>query len=176
MLNFLKILLILSLVVNHIFGSDTIENAKDKVRVHEIISKTMRFENYLTKDIHYEFWNIVDKHIKMNSNELKQLKVIATVNTVDYMRYFYEDMLISLEGHSLYKSLDREKIENYLLKNNLTSEWRIESNDQMIEKAIKGIHLIDKEGNKFLFTKEVIYQALSRIDSIKKRIDILFTR
>ena len=55
MSNLIKILLILSLVVNYIFGSDTVENAKDKLRVHEIISKTMRFDNYLTKDIHNEF-------------------------------------------------------------------------------------------------------------------------
>ena len=158
------------------YSNEIVDNAKDKARVHEIISKTMRFENYLTKDIHYEFWNIVDKHIKMNNSELKKLREIATVSTVEYMRYFYEDMLISLEGHSLYKSLDREKIENYLLKNNLTSEWRIKTNDQMIEKAIKGIPLVHKEGNKFLFTKEVIYQALSRIDSIKKRVDNLFTK
>lgn len=158
------------------YAYDILDNAKDKARVHEIVSKTMRLNHYLTKDVHHEFWNIVDKHIKMNSSELEKLRFLASVSSLVYMRYFYEDMLISLERHSPYKSLNREKIENYLLKNKLTSVWKIKTNDEMIEKAIQAIPLVDKEGNKFLFTKEVIYEALSRIDSIEKRLDILFTK
>lgn len=176
MSNLIKILLILSLVVNYIFGSDTVENAKDKLRVHEIISKTMRFDNYLTKDIHNEFWIIVNKHMKMNATQLKDLKLIVTANSLEYMRYYYEDMLVSMQEHRLFKSLDRENLEKFLLKNKLTSEWRIKDNDVIIQKVIDGVPIVDKDGNKFLFTKDIIFGALSRLDDIKKRVDKLFTR
>ncbi len=176
MSNILKILFIVSLVVINIFGSDAVENAKDKLRIHEIVSNTMRFDSYLTKDIHDEFWMIVDKHLKMDDTELKEFRLIVTVNSLEYMRYYFEDMLVSLQEHRLYKSLDREKLEKFLLKNSLTSEWRIKDNDKVIQNAINGISVVDKDGKKFLFTKDIIFGALSRLDDVKNRIDILFSK
>ena len=171
-----KIVILTSFFFVSGYGNDTVNNAKDKLRMHEIISNTMRFDDYLTKDIRKEFWIILDKHLKMNDKKLKELRLILTANSLDYMMYFYEDMLISLQEHSLYKSLDREKIEKFLLKNKLTSEWRIKTNDQIIEKTLNNIPIVDKDGNKLLFTTEIAYNALSRLDGIRKRIDLLFTR
>jgi len=173
---FLKVVLFISLLSISSYGYDAVDNAKDKLRIHKILSNTMRFDEYLTDDIRKEFWTIVDKHLKISDKQLRELRFLLTANALDYMMYFYEDMLISLQGHSLYKSLDREKIEKFLLKNKITSEWRIKENDQMIIKALKGISVMDKDGNKLFFTKEVAYNALSRLDAIRKRVDLLFAR
>lgn len=176
MLSLIKIFLIVSLVANYVFGSDTVENAKDKLRIHEIVSNTMRFDSYLTKDIHDEFWIIADKHLKMDNKKLQELRFVVTVNSLEYMRYYYEDMLVSMQEHRFYKSLDREDLEKYLLNNKLLSEWRIKDNDKLIQKAIDGVPVVDKDGKKFVFTKDIIFDALSKLNDIKKRIDILFTR
>jgi len=176
MSSLIKIFLIVSLVANYVFGSDAVENAKDKLRIHKIVSNTMRFDSYLTKDIHDEFWIIADKHLKMDNKKLQELRFVVTVNSLEYMRYYYEDMLVSMHEHRFYKSLDREDLEKYLLNNKLLSEWRIKDNDKLIQKAIDGVPVVDKDGKKFVFTKDIIFDALSKLNDIKKRIDILFTR
>jgi len=176
MSSLIKIFLIVSLIANYVFGSNTVENAKDKLRIHEIVSNTMRFDSYLTKNIHDEFWIIADKHLKMDNKKLQELRFVVTVNSLEYMRYYYEDMLVSIQEHRFYKSLDREDLEKYLLNNKLLSEWRIKDNDKLIQKAIDGVPVVDKDGKKFVFTKDIIFNALSKLNDIKKRIDILFTR
>jgi hypothetical protein len=172
----LIIILFYILLLNiNILGSDYINDAKDKARITQIIAETMRSENYLTKNIHSEFWSILDKHINMNDEKLKKLRLLTTGSIINYLFYFYQDMLISIDQKRIYKSKDRENLEQFLLNEGVLYNWRIEQNEKYIKKAISGKAVKTKNGD-VIFTKNIIYRALKNLDTLDKRMNTLFTR
>ncbi|MFF3024446.1 hypothetical protein ACFVRR_17620 [Gottfriedia sp. NPDC057948] len=71
---------------------------EEKGRIERIIIGIQQDDpSFLTKDVHKEFWSILESQGELSKKEIADLKDAYTSATRD-MQYFYEDALISLNS------------------------------------------------------------------------------
>lgn len=155
---------------------DPLDNlsSREKIRFGEIIKGVLSDPNYLTRDIHDEFWRLRDKIGSLSAAE-EQKERDMMVGTATYQRYFYEDALWALKKGSPYKSLQRENFEKRLLKIGVIPEWRIKENEALIEK-IATKKEVPHGGSYIIFTEELILKILDGLEATSKRVEKLYTR
>jgi len=150
-------------------------NAIDKNRIREIITGVGRDADYLTQDIHDEFWSIWSKSGEIGKEETQIIRDIMVGVTSKYMRYFYEDALWALSTGRPFKSNQRESYEEYLLNLDVITKWRIEQNEKMIEKIAYN-ESIKSDGGEVLYDENLIKEILGNLEKASERFDHLFTR
>ena len=148
----------------------------EKVRMREIISGVMRDPDYLTADVHAEFWTIGDKlgWKSLPPDGFYWIRDWLGEMTTTYMRYYYEDALTALKTGRPFKSLERGSAEKRLLKSGLIPDWRIAENDKLMEK-IAAKEPVSSHGSTFVYTEEIIKDALDNIEASRHRLDALYT-
>jgi hypothetical protein len=150
-------------------------SSAEKTRLNEIILGVMQDPNYLTPNIHAEFWVILDKIGPLTPAEIEKTRDMITGMFTTYNRYFYEDALWALKIGRPFKSSQREKYEKHLFNLGLMTEWGIKENDRMMEK-IAYKQPISTQGSTVLIKENMIKDILASLEATGKRLDELFTQ
>ncbi|MBP3964050.1 hypothetical protein [Paenibacillus lignilyticus] len=140
----------------------------------EILARVLRNRNNLTPETHRQFWELVDE-VGATEEELATMKDLLAGPIVIYMKYFFEDALISLEHGTPYKSVDREKYEQHLKSLEAITEFRIEENNKLMEQ-IAYKQPIQQGSQSAVMDEAMIKQALINVNLAMETINQLFTR
>lgn len=147
---------------------------EDIQKVQEIIRKVVQEPGYLTTEIHNEFWSIINKYGNVSKENIEQIRDLVTGISNKYMKYFYQDALISMQRGNPYKSAEREAYEKHLIELGL-NEAKFKENDEMMNKiAIK--EAVNIQGSSIVLTEDMINEIIANINSISERLDKLFTK
>lgn len=153
-------------------------SSSEKVRMNEIAFLVANDPDYMTPEVHAEFWAILTKQGTIPTDELNNvwtsLRKSVIELGVDYQRYFWEDALFALRKERAHKSVQREQLEKKMLKMNFIPEWRVQQNDKLIEQ-IAARTPVRVRGEQVIFTADKINGALGNIDAVAQRVDRLLT-
>lgn len=148
-------------------------SSTDKIRLREIVTVVMQEEGMPTSEIYREFWSIWGK-MKLNQPEYDAMRMVLVGATVDYQKLFWEDAMTTFQAGRPFKSNERDRMEKNLQEAQLMTSFRIQQNDELIEKIAKQ-EPIDTAQGAALITDVQIRNALSNIESLGQRFDRLFT-
>ncbi|SDW15280.1 hypothetical protein SAMN05518855_1001441 [Paenibacillus sp. CF384] len=148
--------------------------AHQKDIFQEILARVLRNRNNLTPETHRQFWELVDE-VGATEEELATMKDLLAGPIVIYMKYFFEDALISLDSGTPYKSDERERYEQHLKSLNAITDYRIEENNQLMEQ-IAYKQPIQQGKQSAVMDEAMIQQALVNVNFAMDTINQLFTR
>lgn len=190
----LKILLVLSISIGVLTACGTTGNTNlklmseldiamnfeelsndDKVRFQEILKSTIQQENYLTPQVHDEFWGILLQNGEPTVENIKNLRKTMAGPSVDYIKVLYEDALLALNRQAPYKSKKREDLEKFFIDNELITDFRIQENEKFIENIAYG-NPITTNGQEYVLDETAINNVLNNLEAVSSRLDDLFTR
>ncbi len=148
----------------------------DEQRVfQEILQSVLQDPNNLTTEVHQQFWDILDDIGVSSQDQVEYIKDVMTGSALIYMKYFYEDALLSYDRRTPYKSIQRENYENHLKSIGVVTDFRFEENDKLIEKIAYQEEV--QIGNQVMILDEAeLEQALSNVNLGVETINRLFTR
>lgn len=149
-------------------------SSTEKTRFREILAGVIQDPDYLTLNVHAEFWTLLDKMGPLSPSEVQKLRDMMTGTVTIYQRYFYEDALWALKAGRAFKSLQRERYEKHLLNLDVITEWRIKENDTLIAK-IAAKEPIPYQGTAVVLNEDIINEILASLEIVGKRVDTLFT-
>ena len=153
---------------------DTEFSSSDEAKIREIITGVLSNNpEYLTKDVHDQFWVILQKYgYSPIENDLNKIKYqFASLNTE--MKYFYEDALISYQNGKVMKSDIREQYEKKLLKEQLITQEKLTQNEEIL-KNIALQEPVTSNGQTVLFNEENINSSLENLNQADERLTQLF--
>lgn len=153
---------------------DSLSSA-EKIRFMDIIKGVIQDPDFLTPNVHAEFWALIDKVGPISTSEVQERRDMTTGVVTIYQRYFHEDALWALKTGHPFKSLERERYEKHLLDLGVMTEWRIKENEALMAKiAVR--ELIPYQGTTIVYNEDIIYEILANLEAAGKRLDTLFTK
>lgn len=144
-------------------------------RIKEIINITIKFPGNPTNELHQEFWSLLEKRNKISEKEVEELRDFIAWAPV-YMKYFYEDSLISIKTGIPYKSKIREEYQNRLSGLGLGAESRMKQNDELMKKIANKEPIEGGPPGITILTEDYIKEVLKTLEATGDRINKLFTR
>lgn len=142
-------------------------------RFEQIIKGVVQDENYLTPQIHQEFWGMINRE-GISSAQIRDLRDKMTGLLTVYQPLFWKDAVESLKTGQPCKSPERDEYEKNMLRKGLMTNERIRANDLMMAK-IAAREAVTRDGQSIVFSEDTIEQMLLNIQQVIKRQEQLFT-
>lgn len=150
---------------------------RDKERVSEILQMVSKKTNMPTKEVHGEFWAILEKqHKSWSEEEIETLRDQLVGVSLIYMKYYWEDALESLKTGSPVKNPKRADYENRLVKLGTLSQQRLMENDENIGKIAFREPLSSEGGPGYVVSEQGIGYVLSSLEAATERVSRLFSK
>lgn len=149
-------------------------SSAEKTRFREILFGVMQDPDYMSPQVHGEFWLLLEK-AALRPSDLKQLRDLLIGEATVYNRLLYEDAMWALKTGRPFKSIQREQYEKRLLALGLITEWRIRENESLIAK-IAAREPVAYQGTTIVFNEDLVKGILDNIDKVMRRVDSLFSR
>lgn len=158
-------------------SKEYILSQKEEGSIRDILKFSMSMDT-VAKEMHTEFWNIINKNggnpdniVGIGSKE----HLIHFINTTGtyYQRAFYKDALVSLKTGKSYTSEERKILEKTIDKD------RVSKNVQLMEKIATQTP-IPYNGTEIVFDQDIINGVLENLDLamdiFKHNINILYNK
>jgi hypothetical protein len=150
---------------------------RDKERISEILQTVSKKSNMPTKEVHGEFWAILEKqHKHWSEKELETLKDQLVGVSLIYMKYYWEDALESLKKGSPIKNSKRADYENKLLKLGTLSQEKLMENDENIRRIAFREPLSTGGGPGYVVNEQGVNYVLSSLEAASERMTRLFRK
>ena len=143
-------------------------------QVNTIIAGVLRSPQFLTGEIHRQFWGIMNSR-GVSNEVLKEFRQITSGWHINYQKYFWQDAYHSLNSGHPYKSKYRSNYEKRGLKIGHITRERVKADNELIEK-IAAKQQVTYGGKKAVIDHAMIKQAMKRIDETQRRFDLLYSR
>lgn len=148
-------------------------SSTDKSRLREITTAVMQENGMPTTKIYQEFWGIWGK-MSLSQQDYGYMRLIMVGASADYQKLFWEDAMTAFQTGRPFKSNEREQLEKKLQEAQLMTNFRVQQNDDFIEKVAKREPINAPQGTAFITDVE-IRNTLDNIEAITQRINRLFT-
>jgi hypothetical protein len=145
----------------------------DFPRIKEIVLGVMDYEDYLTPEIHREFWTLIDRN-RMSESEIQTMKDALTA-TNPYHKLFYTDLLASARTGKPVKTTERTEYENWMVTKNLITRASLDAYEAYFPKVAAG-KPVTIRGEEIILTESIISNVLAQIDAKHARLQALYTR
>jgi hypothetical protein len=141
----------------------------------DILRSVLQDPNNLTPEVHQQFWDLLDNIGISTQDQMDYLKDLMAGPALIYMKYFYEDALLSYDRGTPYKSKQREDYEQKLKSTGVVSDFRFEENDRLMAKIAyqEEVQIGDQV---VIMDEAVLEQALANVNLGVDTVNKLFTR
>lgn len=147
----------------------------EELRVRDIIKGVLQDPDFITPEIHSEFWGYLNKDGVATDLFLAEQKELLTGIILKQQKYFYEDAICAVTSGKPTKSVKREQYEKALLAKGIITESRVNQNEEIIRK-IAEMQPISVDGNEIIMTEDILKTVLGSLDATSRRVDHLFTK
>lgn len=153
-------------------------NQRDKERLSQILQTVSKKSNMPTKEIHEEFWVILERqHKNWSEKEIETLRDQLVGLSLIYMKYYWEDALESFKKGSPEKGSKRASYEERLLKLGVLSQEKLMEYDENIRRIAFREPLNPKDGGPgSVVTEQGIGYVLTSLEGATERVSKLFTK
>ena len=153
-------------------------NQRDKERLSQILQTVSKKSNMPTREIHEEFWVILERqHKNWSEKEIETLRDQLVGLSLIYMKYYWEDALESFKKGSPEKGSKRASYEERLLKLGVLSQEKLMEYDENIRRIAFRESLNPKDGGPGAVVNEQgIGYVLTSLEGATERVTKLFNK
>lgn len=148
----------------------------EKARYNDILKLAMSEPDKVTPEVYREFWQIIGKNGKVPAAELKKLhdEVVDVMGV--YQKYYYQDILTTLRTGQPFKSVEREKYEQGMLRRGVADKAAVDRNDNYILHVAQGKPISGGTlPGPTVITEEIAEAVLENLETKIAAIDRLLT-
>ncbi|MEW6347651.1 MAG: hypothetical protein AB1646_01195 [Thermodesulfobacteriota bacterium] len=146
----------------------------NEARILEIMKRVMENADYLTPEVHHEFWRIFDD-AKIKPQEVRLLRDKIMERATEYHKMFWADALRSLKTGRPYKSKKRADFERRMIEKRGWSPETFRKREGVISRIAAG-EPIEMRGTTAVINEESIRWYHQNVREFYPGIEKLFTR
>lgn len=120
------------------------------------------------------FWEIADSHGRMTDEELADMRK-AMLSDTEVVRLFWEDVLLTLQRGRPFKSIEREQLEDELVKQGKMTAFQRRQNEATMESIASGKPIAIQGGNQVVVTEQLARSVLEDFDRKREALVELLT-